>query len=227
MRLFRSGLLLVAIFACTTLFAQENTTATTANTAKTTTAQTSTTQTKKAVRKPRPKFTLMDKTIDQQFDLIYNRSTKYQEYKVVKITWYQDLHKNIKDSLSAKTSLWKEANTETIKLKAKVETLNNELTQTKQNLEEVTNQKDSLGLFGMLVEKSTYQTILWSIIVVLIILTVVSFLLFKRAHVVTNKTQEKLNDIQEEFETHRKRALEREQVLARKLHTEQRKNQSF
>ncbi|MDC1105443.1 hypothetical protein OAT16_01980 [Prolixibacteraceae bacterium] len=220
MRLLRSCMLLIALFVSSTLFAQDNTTATT-------TTNTSTTQAKRVVKKPRPKFTLKDKTIDEQFDLIYNRSTKYQEYKVVKITWYQGLRKNIKDSLNAKTSLWQEANAETIKLKSEVENLNNDLTQTKQNLESVTNEKDSLSILGILVEKSTYQTILWSIIVVLIILSIICFLLFKRAHILTNRTQEKLNDTQEEFEIHRKRALEREQVLARKLHTEQRKNQSF
>ncbi|MGB0977351.1 MAG: hypothetical protein ACPGSG_10235, partial [Prolixibacteraceae bacterium] len=127
----------------------------------------------------------------------------------------------------AKEQQWQKANSETVKLKAEVESLNNELTQTKEKLAQISEEKDSMSVMGMLVEKSTYQTILWSIIVILIAFSVICYMLFKRAHIVTRRTQEKLDDIQEEFETHRKRALEREQVLARKLHTEQRKNQSF
>ncbi|QZE13016.1 hypothetical protein K4L44_10490 [Halosquirtibacter laminarini] len=219
MRLLRSTILFLAILLCTVTYAQEGTTTATSSTTQTT---------KKAtIRKPRPKFTLKDKSIDEQFDLIYKRSTKYQDYKVVKITWYNDLRKNIKDSISAQVQMWKEANTETIKLKSEVETLNNQLNTTKTNLDNVTNEKDSLTFMGMLIKKSTYQTILWSIIFLLVVFSIICFLLYKRAHVVTKRTQEKLEDTQKEFDLHRKRALEKEQVLARKLLTEQKKNQSF
>lgn len=214
MRSLKSTLLLLTLLFSTTIFAQEA-------------ATTQSATTNKVAIKPRPKFTLKDKSIEDQFDLIYKRSTKYQDYKVVKIAWFNDLKKNIKDSLQAKEQQWQKANSETVKLKAEVESLNNELTQTKEKLAQISEEKDSMSVMGMLVEKSTYQTILWSIIVVLIVFSVICYMLFKRAHIVTRRTQEKLDDTQEEFETHRKRALEREQVLARKLHTEQRKNQSF
>ena len=75
--------------------------------------------------------------------------------------------------------------------------------------------------------KSTYNLFIWSLVGGLIILTALSFLLFKRSHLVTKETKVRLDEVREEFDSHRKNALIREQKLARKLQDEVNKNRNL
>jgi hypothetical protein len=55
----------------------------------------------------------------------------------------------------------------------------------------------------------------------------ICFLLFKRSNVVTVETKQTLEEVREEFDTHRKNALVREQKLARRLQDEVIKNKNL
>jgi hypothetical protein len=54
----------------------------------------------------------------------------------------------------------------------------------------------------------------------LAVLAAISFLLFKRAHVVTLQTKKQLEEIQEEFETHRTNSREKYEKLVVSHHNE-------
>ena len=102
--------------------------------------------------------------------------------------------------------------------------LEKELNVVKKNLKEtnsslaiIKKEKDSVNILGMLVTKGVYNTIVWSLILGLLVAFILMLLMFKRSNHVTVKTKEALNDKQEEFDKHRKWALEREQTLARDL----------
>jgi len=48
--------------------------------------------------------------------------------------------------------------------------------------------------------------------------------MFKRSHLITKETKQRLAEVEEEFETHRKSALKREQKIARELMDEKLKH---
>jgi hypothetical protein len=60
----------------------------------------------------------------------------------------------------------------------------------------------------------------WIIIIGLTFTLVIFILLFKRSNLVTRQTRDDLVEIKNEFESFRKRALEREEGIVRKYHNE-------
>src|SRR5690606_38551383 len=48
-----------------------------------------------------PEPSLTDSNLEGQFEFIYNKSSKYQEYKVVKRVWLDQLRNNILDSVAS------------------------------------------------------------------------------------------------------------------------------
>jgi septal ring factor EnvC (AmiA/AmiB activator) len=72
-------------------------------------------------------------------------------------------------------------------------------------------------LFGAQLNKVTYNIIIWFIIVALAFC--LSFFVFKfsRSNVLTTQAQENLTDVEQEFDDHKKKSIEREQKVRRQL----------
>lgn len=157
-------------------------------------------------------------TIESQFDYLFNKSNQYEAYKIVKIEWLNKFKSNVVDSLEEAHRNFTESQGVVKEQNKEISSLKLELQQVGEKFESVTNEKDSISLFGKFVYKSTYNSIMWTIVVILFSLMLFFLLLFKRSNVITVKTKVLLKDTQDEFDAHRKRALEREQKLARKLH---------
>ena len=167
-----------------------------------------------------PERKLDSGTIENQFDYLIEKSNRYQDYKVVKRTWIERLKRVVDDSLN----VVKKELIETKKVLSEKENeivgLTNSLETTNQNVSNLNNQKDSMNFFGMLISKPLYNTILWSIIGVLLAGLIVYILRFSRSNSITNESNSKFEELDKEYESHRQRSLEREQQLRRKLQDE-------
>lgn len=159
-------------------------------------------------------------SIQSQFDYLMKVSTTYQEYKVVKITSFNKFNGNISDSLNVAYKRIAEANKEIAAQKSSIDNFQTEVDQLKRDLDKVNKEKNSIALLGMPLSKNGYKSLMWSIVFILVVLAVGAFLLFKRSNKVTRSTKAELDELQEEFEQHRKRTLKREQELAVKYHNE-------
>jgi hypothetical protein len=161
-----------------------------------------------------------DNSMKGQFDKIYRISTTYQTYKVIGKDRFQKLKENVLDSLikSKKTISEKESLLRTER--ANIQKLNTDLTKTKLDLDTALQKENSISLLGIQLNKVTYNLILWFIIISLGL--ALSFFVFKfsRSNILTNKAQDNLKDVEQEFESHKKKAIEREQKLRRQLQDE-------
>ena len=167
-----------------------------------------------------PERKLDSGTIENQFDYIIEKSNRYQDYKVVKRTWLDRLKRVVDDSLNVVKKELIETKKVLSEKESKIITLTNSLDTTNQNVTNLNNQKDSMSFFGMLISKPLYNTILWSIIGVLMAALVIYILRFSRSNSITNESNSKFTLLEEEYEGHRQRSLEREQQLRRKLQDE-------
>lgn len=164
------------------------------------------------------KQSLDEGTIESQFDYLIKKSNRYEDYKVVKISWLNKMKGNVKDSLDLSRNNLKDAQAKITQLDKQVGDLQADLERVNGELSQVTKEKNSMVFLGKLVGKAAYNTIMWSIIGLSLAFAVFCFLMFRRSHTVTNNIKLALKDVQEEFDKHRKWALEREQKLARDLH---------
>ena len=166
-------------------------------------------------------------TIGNQFEYLMTKSTNYKEYKVIKVNWMNKFRGNVTDTLTAVHEQINDLKKESAKQNKEIQTLKSELEDVRNNLNETQEAKDSMMFFGMQMSKTSYNTLMWFLIIGALALAGVCFMLFKRSNVVTVETKTRLDEIQEEFDTHRKNALVREQKLARRLQDEVIKNKNL
>ncbi|MEN8798778.1 MAG: tRNA (guanine-N1)-methyltransferase [Flavobacteriaceae bacterium] len=163
-------------------------------------------------------------TIDSQFEYLFKRSGNYnadgKRYEVVRLINLNKIRKNVLDTIN-------EANKNAAELKSTITThetsiaeLNKQLENTKNNLNSVTEEKDSISLLGAMVSKSTYNFILWTVIAGLLMLLLLFIYKFRNSNFLTQEAKSKLSDLEVEYENHRRRALEREQKISRQLQDE-------
>ncbi|WP_194768534.1 tRNA (guanine-N1)-methyltransferase [Tamlana sp. I1] len=166
------------------------------------------------------KLSLNSGTIDSQFEFVIRRSNKYQDYKVVKKNWLYTLKAHTLDSLNAvhkdlleTQAVVKNQNQEILDLK---ESLSN----TQMDLDKTNTEKDNMALFGLQMGKANYNVLMWSIIGILIAFLAFFIYKFNNSNAVTKEAKQNLAEIEEEFEEHRRSALEREQKVRRQLQDE-------
>ncbi len=158
--------------------------------------------------------------IEDQFDIVIKKSGRYQEYKVVKQIWLNKLKSNIADTLKTLESKINSSNQQIAEQKSTISGLEETLTKTNEDLAAVTNEKDSMTFFGASVSKSSYKTIMWLIVGGLIALLGFFIFKFRNSNAITIQAKKALAETEAEFEDHRRRALEREQKVMRKLQDE-------
>ena len=164
-------------------------------------------------------------TIDNQFEYIFRKSGNFKgtnglPYEAVKTAWLLTIRNHVKDSLVA---IRKDLNDTQAIVKTQaneISELKQSLSTTKANLDKTNTEKDSMAFFGMQISKTGYNSLLWTIIAALLGLLLFFIYKFKNSNAITRQAKLSLSEIEEEFEEHRKTALEREQKVRRQLQDE-------
>lgn len=159
-------------------------------------------------------------TIENQFNTLIKKSNRYQEYRVVETTSIYKLKTNILDSIAASRKEVLNVNQKFNSQKSTIDSLTTALNNSKENILSLKNQTESISFIGIDFKKDTFKTIVFSIIGVLLVLLLFFITKFKQSNSVTVQAKQDLKDLDEEFEAHRKSALEREQKVRRQLQDE-------
>ncbi len=168
------------------------------------------------------KLSLDSGTLDSQFEYVITKSSGWtdergQNYRVVKTFWLSDLKANTLDSLQL---IKKDLNSTNITVKAQsqeIEDLKTSLSNVQNSLDKTKGEKNNISLLGAHMSKGGYSALMWSIIVLLIIALLFFIYKFKNSNVLTKNAKQTLQDVEDEFEEHRKTAVEREQKIRRQL----------
>lgn len=169
--------------------------------------------------------------IDSQFEYVFRKSgnfkgTNGQPYEAVKQAWLLKLKANVLDSL--KTTYKELENSEnTVANQAKeIEDLQAKLGNTQTTLNQTNEEKNNMALLGMQTSKTNYNVIMWTIIAALTAFLLFFIYKFKGSNSATREAKHKLEEVETEFEEHRRNALEREQKVRRQLQDEINKNKA-
>lgn len=165
-------------------------------------------------------------TLDQQFENLIRKSNSYQEFKVVKKVKLNLLRKNSNDSLVALKRNIIVSNTTIEEQKNTINSLKEQLTISQSDLSVSKEKESGIEILGFLTKKTTYNLIMWSIIGVLLAFLLFTFYRFKNSNSITKSSKLKLLETEEELESHKKKALEQQQQLRRKLQDEINKNRT-
>lgn len=160
------------------------------------------------------------KTIENQFDNLYKKSSSYQEYKVISKELFQNLKLQTLDSIELyKKQLAEEKALLKIE-KQNLSSLKAKESKTQTALKNAIQNENTVSLFGSPVSKTNYSLFLWSLILMLLCSLIYFIFKYKNNIFLTNAAKIQLKEAEEELAIQRKKALEREQKLRRQLQDE-------
>ncbi len=170
-------------------------------------------------------------TIDNQFEYVITKSSNWnderrQPYEVIKRNWILTLKANVLDSLKAVHKNLNDTKSIVNKQVEEIALLKSNLTSTQSTLDKTNIEKDSMSLFGIQMSKGGYNSLMWSIIGGLLVFLLFFIYKFKDSNTVTKQAKTTLAETEEQFEEHRRVALEREQKVRRQLQDEINKHKS-
>ena len=103
-------------------------------------------------------------TLENQFDFVFEKSYKFEDFKSIRIPWFLTLKSHVLDSLKTIKKELKKTQKLAQAKDGLLDSLKTELTKTKEDLSTVTKEKDSFRLFGILMSKNTYSSFMWIVI---------------------------------------------------------------
>jgi len=171
-----------------------------------------------------PPLSLNDGTIDNQFEYVIQKSYTYKGngkvYKNVERYWLDALKSHTLDSLKAIQDKLIDTRKVIEAQQIEIDDLKSNLSTTQGSLSATQAEKNSMSLLGLQMSKTGYNLLMWSIIGGLLVFLLAFIYKFKNSNTITKSAKKALSDIEEEFEEHRRNALEREQKVRRQLQDE-------
>lgn len=156
--------------------------------------------------------------IDSLSNQLISNSTRYTEgvteYRVVKrsilVAYFKEIEKIDEEKSGAITNSAIKINV----LKTEKESLQDDLDDLNVKYEEAIKANNSICFIGMNIAKGAYNILMWSIVAILTFALIAILAMYKRGHTLTKTAQNELQEVHEEYDAYRKRALKREQEVA-------------
>lgn len=156
---------------------------------------------------------LREGTINSQLQYIEQRTRIYENYRAIREDMFQNLSRNVRDSLSGLKNSLNAVTTGNTRLDQTVDSLTVALEETQNQLEEMTLTKDSLKFLGINIRKTAYNIIMWGMVLILAGLMAAGFKSFKNHRSSAISATTELENIKTEYEEYRKKARqERERM---------------
>lgn len=166
-------------------------------------------------------------SLQGQMNQVFEKSNSYQNYKVIEKVKLNALRQNILDSISGLQSTIVNLQQDVNARRKSIDSLNTELTVVTEDLAQSQERENGIRVLGMLTSKTTYNAIVWSIILILLLVGAFFFYRFSTSHGIIREANQKVEELETENENLRRTHLEREQKLRRQLQDEINKNKNI
>ena len=159
-------------------------------------------------------------SIKGKFNLIYNTSSSYKEFKVIRKSRFVNLRDQVSDSVKL---LNNELNLKEEKINTLEQDLNNINKVLLKNIAEkktAIRLQNSILFFGMALDKSSYKIMVWMTIILLIVLLCYFIFKYKNSYLIILAAKEDLLEAENELVKFKKKSIESDQKLRRQLQDE-------
>ena len=159
-------------------------------------------------------------SIKGKFNLIYNTSSSYKEFKVIRKSRFVNLRDQVSDSVKL---LNNELNLKEEKINTLEQDLNNINKVLLKNIAEKTaaiRLQNSILFFGMALDKSSYKIMVWMTFILLIVLLCYFIFKYKNSYLIILAAKQDLLEAENELVKFKKKSIESDQKLRRQLQDE-------
>jgi predicted exporter len=157
---------------------------------------------------------LVKGSLKEQMDYIQEKTRIYEDYRAIREDMFQRIKGNALDSLRAAKAEINGLNYDTRQRNLRIDSLNASIETLRSNLDQMTKTKNSIKLFGIEINKTAYNAVMWIIIAGLAGLLAVGFMAFKRNRAITIHTKKESEELKKEFEAYRKASREAREKMS-------------
>ena len=159
-------------------------------------------------------------SLSKQFEQVYRRSSSYKDFKVIRKSNFQNLKKNTLDSIKIIDEKLKIESQKNTRLEQEISSFAKIRLEQDLELSEAILEKNTIFFVGLKLKKNTFKIIIWGIFLTLIILICYLSYKLKDGVKITSQAKKELTRVEEEFNSHKKKSLVRDQKLRRQLQDE-------
>jgi hypothetical protein len=158
-----------------------------------------------------------DKSLSGQYQYVMSKTYHYQQPMIAAL-W-----KNISDTLRQTRKTLAEVQTKLAAQTQSVTSLQNDVKTKDQTLNDANAKRDEVSLLGMPLPKSTYNLVMWGLVIGMAIVLTIVILRTAGASREAKYRIKLFDELSEEFQAYKVKANDKEKKLARELQTERNK----
>ncbi len=162
--------------------------------------------------------------LQSQFDYLWGSSVSYNNSRVVKNRILNQFNSNVQDSLNNSSGRLANSSFRVDSLDREIRNLSSSVSSLEAQRDDAEKEKNSFDFIGMNMTKSSFRILFFIVASTLLILTLLSFFRMRSKASQAHEDKSRFVTLESEFEDYKKRAREKEQVLARQLQDEINKN---
>jgi len=163
-------------------------------------------------------------TLDEQYNKLIKESETYQQYKVITRRYLNKYQSNVIDSLKGSKDKLINIQKQLDAQQAEIVELRTQLTDTQNILQQTNLEKESISFLGINLKKIQYKLLMWTLLGLAIGALIFYILRYNTSNSSTKEIRKELLHTQAKFDAYKKRALEKEQKISRKLQDELNRN---
>lgn len=171
--------------------------------------------------------TSVDPSLSGQYRLMLSKSKTLNGYKLVNPSRLSSFYRSVVDTIKKERKRHQQAELRIKEQTKSISTLNTEIKNNKVSLASSNSRLDEISILGISFSKSTYNTIVWTLIILLALtLTVVTVRSAKSVQEARYRSN-LYDEISQEYQAYKVKSNEKEKKLARELQDERNKLEEF
>jgi len=152
---------------------------------------------------------LTEGTLSEQFEYLHQRTNIYNDFRAIREDMFRRIRRNSLDSLNNAHDQIGQLNQQIEMQLQQISALEEETNKANEARDIAIRDRDSLFMFGMPMSKVFYNSLLWSVILGLSVLLILTGFFFKRANAIAREKTNNLRELQTEYDEYRKSSRER------------------
>lgn len=174
-----------------------------------------------------PNSVIVDPSLKGQYESLLYRSKVYYGFKLINPYKLTLFYKNVADSIRAERTIRKKTEARLTEQNAVITKLNDQIKGKESSLASSNSKIDEITFLGIAFSKSSYNTLVWTIIIVLGL--ALAFVIIRSAKSIQEAKYRTglYEEISQEYQTYKTKANEKEKKLARELQDERNKLEDY
>ncbi len=159
-----------------------------------------------------------EKNLEQQFTVFKSNLNFWNGSYFMEPEQLSQFYEALKDSVALLEKTNVNYQNEIKSLQSELKTNVAQTSEIQHELDNSIKNQNSIDVFGMQINKNIYSFSMYAFILGVLALSAIVFLMFKRSNTITVRTKKEYEELKEEYEVHKKNALDRYTKMNMELH---------